>query len=104
MKKIVNWKIYDTEKSELISKSWKINIYLITEEDKELLYKTKKWEYFLYCFHENGLDDELWIIWEQIKLLNLYEILKWFEKNQKNITNSDKELFLKEFWKYYFET
>lgn len=104
MQKIINWKIYDTEKSEKIGKSWIFNIHFLKEELVEILYKTKKWEYFLYCYTINVVNDEMWKLWEQIKIINLYQILTWYEKNQTNFNESEKKSFLKEFWKYFLET
>lgn len=97
MQKIINWKIYDTEKSEKIAKSWIISIHFLKEEISEILYKTKKWEYFLYCYTINVINDELWKLGEKIKIVNLYRILTWFEKNQTNFNETEKKSFFKEF-------
>lgn len=103
MEKIIKGKIFNTEKSEKIAKSWIFNIHFLKEELVEILYKTKKWEYFLYSYTINVVNEELWKLWEKIKIMNLYEILNWFEKNQINFNETERKSFFKEFWKFFME-
>lgn len=102
MQKIINWKIYDTEKSELITNCWIHNIKVNLDELTEIIYKTKNKEYLLYSYVWNIIhgDNKLW---EELKILNIYDIMKWFEKRQKHFDENQKKQFFKEFWKYFIE-
>ena len=102
MEKIIKGKIYNTEKAELITNCWIHNLELNLDELTEILYKTKKWEYFLYSYVCNIINWEN-KLWEDIKALNIIQILYWYEKRQKHFIEDEKKKFFKEFWKFFIE-
>lgn len=102
MFKVINRKMYNTQKSNKVL--W-ISLYDITTDTdthKEILYKTKKWDYILYSYVDNIYS--AWEkIWENLMLLNIMDIIDWYAKRQNDFLPEDKEKFLKEFWKYILE-
>lgn len=102
MKKIINSKIYDTKKAELIDQITDSNIHN-KEVKVEKLYKTKNWEYFLYYYWENMLLNDLWKLWKNIKIMSLIDILKWIEKHQIVLLSKEEQSVFKEFWKYFLQ-
>lgn len=102
MEKIIKWKIYNTEKSDKVSYCGIHNLELNLDELTEILYKTKKWEYFIYTYVCNIVSWEN-KLWEEIKVLNIVQILKWYEKRQKHFNDDEKKKFFKEFWKFFAE-
>lgn len=104
MEKIINGKIYDTTKADEIVKTSTFSFFLAKEERTEILYKTKKWEYFLYSYIINAVSrEENWRLWENIKSINLVQILDWYEKKQNDFLEDEKKKFLKEFSKFFVE-
>ncbi|MDD3793889.1 MAG: hypothetical protein PHI37_03695 [Candidatus Gracilibacteria bacterium] len=105
MEKVIKGKLYDTEKSELVAKNSIFNFFISKEEIIEELYKTKKGEYFLYSFVINAISrhEVGGKLGENIKVLNLSQILKWYEKKQKDFSDEEKSKFLKEFGKFFIE-
>jgi hypothetical protein len=69
MKSIIEWKIYDTEKSTEIGwyYSWNLQMW-------QTLYKSPKWQYYLVYYFQN---------WSpEIKLVSESEIMIWIEENE----------------------
>ena len=102
MEKIIKWKIYNTEKSALISNCWIHNLELNLDELTEMLYKTKNWEYFIYNYTCNIINGEN-KLWEDLKILDIFQIMQWYEKRQKNFDENEKKKFFKEFWRFFIE-
>lgn len=102
MEKIIKWKIYNTEKANLITNCWIHNIELNLDELTEILYKTKNWEYFLYSYVCNIINWEN-KLWEDLKIVDIFEIMRWFEKRQKHFDENEKKKFFKEFWRFFIE-
>ena len=103
MKKVIDWKLYDTDKSDLVCSIWNWFSCSGFRYFKETLYKSKKWQYFLlkewwplskYSYTEwtNKYGDS------DIEIINFEELLKWFEENYKYFWKTSIDDFLKEFW------
>jgi hypothetical protein len=102
MEKIIKGKIYDTEKSQLITNCWIHNLKLNLDELTELLYKTKSWEYFIYTYVCNIINGEN-KLWEDLKIVDIFQIMQWFEKRQRHFDENEKKKFFKEFWRFFIE-
>jgi hypothetical protein len=63
-------------------------------EFKETLFKTKKWNYFLVIFKRLKSDNVKPNIKEDIKTIELFDIFKWFDKNEEYFSDYNK-------WKFY---
>lgn len=103
MKKIIGWKVYNTETSEEIVQIWNWLSSSDFKHFEETLYKTKKWQYFLlknwwplskYWYSE--WNNRYWDI--DIEILDFEQILKWFEESYKYFWKSSINSFFKEFW------
>lgn len=102
MEKIIKWKIYNTEKSALITNCWIHNLELNLDELNEILYKTKSWEYFLYTYTCNIINGEN-KLWENLKIVDIFQIMQWYEKRQQYFDESEKKKFFIEFWRFFLE-
>ncbi|MBW7954296.1 hypothetical protein H3C61_00585 [Candidatus Gracilibacteria bacterium] len=102
MEKIIKGKIYYTEKSQLITNCGIHNLELNLDELSELLYKTKNGEYFLYSYVCNIINGEN-KLGEDLKIVDIFEIMKWYEKRQKHFDENEKKKFFKEFGRFFIE-
>ena len=102
MEKIIKGKIYSTEKSVLITNCGIHNLELNLDELNEILYKTKNGEYFIYTYVCNIINGDN-KLWEDLKILDIFEIMKWYEKRQKHFDETEKKKFFKEFWRFFIE-
>ncbi|MDD3794199.1 MAG: hypothetical protein PHI37_05270 [Candidatus Gracilibacteria bacterium] len=102
MEKIIKGRIYNTDKAVLITNCGIHNLELNLDELTELLYKTKNGEYFIYTYVCNIINGEN-KLGEDIKIVDIFQIMQWFEKRQKHFHEDEKKKFFKEFGKYFLE-
>nr|MDD3720425.1 hypothetical protein [Candidatus Gracilibacteria bacterium] len=102
MYKIIKGKIYDTEKSDKITYCGIHNLELNLDELTEILYKTKNGEYFIYNYTCNIIHGEN-KLGEDLKIVDIFQIMQWFEKRQKHFHEDEKKKFFKEFGRFFME-
>jgi len=94
MKKLINMKLYSEQEAENITECLKIDPITDITEFRETLFKTKKWNYFLVIFKRLKSENKKSNIKEDIKVIELFNIFKWFEKNEEYFSDYNK-------WKFY---
>jgi len=103
MRKVIDWKLYDTKVSTLICRATNHSYW--GDYWNERLYKTKNGVYFIawewgalteYCISlGSGTLDGSSSIWVQH---SIWEIMEWFEKVSCFIIEDWEENFFREFW------
>jgi len=97
MKQLINWKLYDTEKSTMLLTFNNNCEFNEPDYSTETLFKTKNWKYFICwtwkwspCYLSN------YSIW----VLSAKKCISWFERTQEYLTEEGKEIFFNEFVEY----
>ncbi len=98
MKKTIKYKNYDTSTAKLIWKMTKFSPRKAMNFNK-FLYKTKKWQYFIYQFHEDTMRwRKFWFkkIFEQFYLVESDDIVKWLEDDFKDFKKEEYDKIVEE--------
>lgn len=103
MKKVINWKVYNTETAEYI---WWCSNWLSCSDFKhweEKLFKTKKWQHFIYWswwplskYSLKEWNTTSWI--DDIKLVDKDEILNWLEYNSEYFWKDSINKIIEKLW------
>jgi len=97
MKKLIDWKLYDTETSTMLLNYNNRCDYDDPNYIDESLLKTKNWDYLIYWIGGSNAGYN----WEyDIQNLPPEKCVLWFEWIQKFLTEEEKDIFFNEFSEY----